>query len=151
MPPSDPNDPNVNPARRLTGLRVADGWEVGTLIPPTPSGTGAHHSFSYHVYHQDHGPAFLKALNTEAETGHTSHADRIKFLFDLFIFERDLLTECKRVIASAESPIYGRLVKQQFHQLAGQPSFLTLFSNLQMETSDNTKTNSPALTCSGVS
>ena len=90
----DPSETLFNPARRLTDLKLEDGWEVGDLIPPTHSGTGGHHSFSYHVHHHDHGPAFLKALNTEAETGHASHADRIKFLFDLFVFERDLLTEC---------------------------------------------------------
>lgn len=88
------SNPNANPARQLTGLTLPDGWDVGELIPPVQSGTGGYHSFSYHVHHPDHGPAFLKALNTEAETGHASHADRIKFLFDLFIFERDLLTEC---------------------------------------------------------
>ena len=90
-----PTAPTTNPASRLRGYALEGGWTVGDLIDTDDySATGGHHSFAYHVRHPEHGSAFLKALNLEAQTGHSNHADRMKFLLDLFVFERDILTEC---------------------------------------------------------
>lgn len=84
------------PAAHLQGLVLENGWEVGARIPKESGATGGHFSVSYTVVNRDGRKAFLKALNFHAATqGPGDLVDQLHLFTSAYIFERDLLAECR--------------------------------------------------------
>lgn len=94
-------------AQKLEGFTLENGWNVKSLVPKGIDHTGGNFSSGYIVESPDGEQAFLKALDYQRFiTGDPpGSVDLIKKLTEAFIFERDLLRQCrnnklKRVIKS---------------------------------------------------
>lgn len=84
------------PAAHLEGRDLGNGWSVGARITRDPGASGGQFSVSYAVTHQDGRRAFMKALNFQAAaTGPGAVVDRLNRFTSAYIFERDLLADCR--------------------------------------------------------
>ena len=84
------------PAAHLAGRNLGNGWMVGQRITRDPGGSGGTFSVSYTATCEDGREGFLKALNfAAASAGPGTLADRINQFTAAYIFERDLLHECR--------------------------------------------------------
>lgn len=83
-----------NPAQSLLGMKLKDGWNVIELVKKKPEDTGGHFSVCY-IVEKNGTKAFLKALDLTAAFHDPDFLTRIRNLTDSFLFERDLLYNCK--------------------------------------------------------
>ena len=84
------------PAAHLAGRNLGNGWVVGRRVTRDPGASGGAFSVSYTATHEDGREGFLKALNfAAASVGPGTLADRINHFTAAYIFERDLLRECR--------------------------------------------------------
>lgn len=84
------------PAAHLEGRDLGNGWSVGARTTRDPGASGGQFSVSYAATHRDGRRAFLKALNFQAAaTGPGSVVDRLNQFTSAYIFERDLLADCR--------------------------------------------------------
>ena len=84
------------PAAHLAGRKLGNGWAVGQRVTRDPGASGGAFSVSYRATHEDGREGFLKALNFAAAfAGPGSLADRINQFTGAYIFERDLLRDCR--------------------------------------------------------
>lgn len=84
------------PAAHLAGKNLGNGWVVGQRLTRDPGASGGAFSVSYTATHEDGREGFLKALNFAAATvGPGTLADRVNRFTAAYIFERDLLHECR--------------------------------------------------------
>ena len=84
------------PSAHLAGRSLGNGWVVGQRLTRDPGASGGAFSVSYTATHIDGRHGFLKALNfAAAAVGPGTLADRVNRFTAAYIFERDLLLECR--------------------------------------------------------
>ena len=84
------------PAAHLAGRNVGNGWMAGQRVTRDPGASGGAFSVSYTATNVDGREGFLKALNfAAASVGPGTLADRMNQFTAAYIFERDLLLECR--------------------------------------------------------
>ena len=84
------------PAAHLAGRNLGNGWVVGQRVTRDPGASGGAFSVFYTATHEDGREGFLKALNfAAASVGPGTLADRVNRFTAAYIFERDLLHECR--------------------------------------------------------
>ena len=84
------------PAAHLSGRDLGNGWVVGQRVTRDPGASGGAFSVSYTATHVDGREGFLKALNfAAASVGPGTLADRVHRFTAAYMFERDLLLECR--------------------------------------------------------
>ena len=97
------------PAGSLQGRKLENGWIVDSQMPSSVAGTGGHFSTGYFVHNVNGQKAFLKAMDLHQalqKSGDT--AMHLKHAVDAYIFERDLLIQCrdkrlKRIVLPLDS------------------------------------------------
>ena len=82
-------------ARRLTGLRLPEGWKVVRLLEHSPVATGGCFSCGYEVESDTGDRAFLKALDYSGAFRSPDPAQALNAMTAAYIFERDLLVRCR--------------------------------------------------------
>lgn len=84
------------PAAHLADRNLGNGWVVGQRVTRDPGASGGTFSISYTARHTSGREGFMKALNfAAASVGPGTLADRINQFTAAYIFERDLLRECR--------------------------------------------------------
>lgn len=94
----DENLPPIDevPSAHLEGRELGNGWSVGRRATRDPGASGGQFSVCYSVAHKDGRQAFMKALNFQAAAvGAGSMVDRLNQFTSAYIFERDLLADCR--------------------------------------------------------
>lgn len=83
-----------DPIYQLEGKALKNGWVIGKMFKPGPDATGGNFSVSYIV---DAGAkkGFLKAFDFRVPGNVTDKAEFLRYMSNLYIFERDLLDYCK--------------------------------------------------------
>lgn len=99
------------PARNLLGVRLASGWEVFEMLQRSPEQTGGHFSTGYLVRSRA-AVGYMKAMDLSSAFQHHDPARRIKAMMESFVFESDLLEQCKarklsRVVPAIEAGNLG--------------------------------------------
>lgn len=117
------------PSAHLVGRTLENGWMVGGRMTRDPGASGGHFSVCYEVRNQDGRVAFLKALNFQAAVvGPGSLVDKLNQFTSAYIFERDLLADCRnrkmsRVVRLLES---GQVSVPEAGTLLGEVPYLIL-------------------------
>lgn len=78
----------MTPAQQLEGIKLANDWVVGPLIPKPVGHTGGHFSCAYGVSHPDGRTAFLKAMDYTSALASPDPATALNALTSAFLFER---------------------------------------------------------------
>jgi hypothetical protein len=84
-----------DPIYELEGKSLGDGWTVGPMFKPGPDATGGNFSVSY-VVDAGSRKGFLKAFDFRVPGHITDKAAYLRYMSNLYIFERDLLDYCKQ-------------------------------------------------------
>src|SRR2546423_1538510 len=85
----------LNPAEKLDGRVLPNGWTVVGKITKKPGATGGHFSIGYKVVHNDGRVAFLKALDYSSAFASADPLRELQTLTETFNFERDILEKCR--------------------------------------------------------
>jgi eukaryotic-like serine/threonine-protein kinase len=96
-----------DPAHRLVGRELTDGWRVVEQVQRLPTDTGGNFSVSYVVEGTDGRRAFLKALDYSSALRLPNVAEVLKAMTEGYLFERDTLDECERRRMSRIVRVYG--------------------------------------------
>lgn len=83
-----------NPAEKLEGLSLKNGWNVISHIDRDLDDTGGHFSFGYVVKNDNGIDGYLKAMNFAKATQSSNQTKAIEAMFSAYNFEKDLLEKC---------------------------------------------------------
>jgi eukaryotic-like serine/threonine-protein kinase len=87
--------PTGTPAECLTGLDLASGWHVVSLVKRPPECTGGFFSVGYEVRNKDGRRGYLKAIDFTKAHESEDWTRAIEPLILAYNFERDLLAKCR--------------------------------------------------------
>ena len=83
-----------SPATQLSGLKLDEGWTVGTILERPQDATGGQFSIGYRASHPVHGDGFLKALDYSRAFGEENVAEVLQTMTEAFNFEVDIVRRC---------------------------------------------------------
>jgi serine/threonine protein kinase len=116
------------PSAHLEGRQLGNGWSVEKRITRDPGASGGQFSICYSVVHEDGRRAFMKALNFQAASGTGSVVDQLNHFTSAYIFERDLLADCrdKRMSRIVRLIEHGQVTVPEAGALLAEVPFLIL-------------------------
>ena len=122
---------DLNPAKKLVGKELPNGWKVEELINRPEGASGGHFSTSYIVRSSDGKVAFLKAMDYKKALGSQDPARTLQMMTAAYNFERDLMEKCK---SRRLSRVVKILDSGTLHPQEGDPSSVVQY--LIMELAD---------------
>lgn len=112
----------------LLGLTLDGGWKVVERLPRPPGSTGGHFSVGYKARNAKGDEGFLKAIDiTKAMAAQADPAQELRAATEMYLFERELLEECKKLDRVVTAISDGTIQGATIHGALPVPVFYLIF------------------------